>query len=335
MNRPETQNQPSVDELLLSIRQAIHGEGAVNSDTAGVLGQKMAGSTPKRSAVKSKGPTVSASMSQTRVSLQPQRKNQTSGRADRHTENFFKLRNQLQEMGAKSPHDRPAVVAAGSRSGGANGFAGILNGDTRLEDALAKLKRAGLGDGDDSDYVENQVEHSPELRSYSAEAPEAEFSEYEEVYEGQEFDDVHQYTPEIEPVENVDDSFSVLTRQKYLEPVQPQSSPEEVISVPFHQEAETRLEVLAEVPAEVMYSGQAPASHPLTSDQSAAETSAAFNRLADTIVGNATSGERSIDGITRDLLRPMLQSWLDEHLPRVVERLVREEIERVARWGGK
>jgi uncharacterized protein len=35
------------------------------------------------------------------------------------------------------------------------------------------------------------------------------------------------------------------------------------------------------------------------------------------------------------VLRPMLKSWLDEHLPQVVERLVREEIERVARRGGR
>jgi len=40
---------------------------------------------------------------------------------------------------------------------------------------------------------------------------------------------------------------------------------------------------------------------------------------------------RSYDDIAADLLRPMLQEWLDENLPTLVERLVREEIERVAR----
>ena len=40
---------------------------------------------------------------------------------------------------------------------------------------------------------------------------------------------------------------------------------------------------------------------------------------------------RSYDEIAADLLRPMLQEWLDENLPTLVERLVREEIERVAR----
>jgi cell pole-organizing protein PopZ len=31
------------------------------------------------------------------------------------------------------------------------------------------------------------------------------------------------------------------------------------------------------------------------------------------------------------MLRPMLKDWLDENLPPLVERLVREEIERVSR----
>lgn len=40
---------------------------------------------------------------------------------------------------------------------------------------------------------------------------------------------------------------------------------------------------------------------------------------------------RSFDEIAEDMMRPMLQEWLDDNLPTLVERLVREEIERVAR----
>jgi uncharacterized protein len=36
---------------------------------------------------------------------------------------------------------------------------------------------------------------------------------------------------------------------------------------------------------------------------------------------------------TREMLRPMLKQWLDDNLPIIVERLVRAEIERVARGG--
>jgi uncharacterized protein len=42
------------------------------------------------------------------------------------------------------------------------------------------------------------------------------------------------------------------------------------------------------------------------------------------------SGETSLEGLTRDLLRPMLADWLDRNLPDIVERLVKAEIARIA-----
>ncbi|WP_407864682.1 PopZ family protein [Phyllobacterium phragmitis] len=42
---------------------------------------------------------------------------------------------------------------------------------------------------------------------------------------------------------------------------------------------------------------------------------------------------RSFDEMAEEMLRPMLQEWLDNNLPGLVERLVREEIERVVRAG--
>jgi uncharacterized protein len=70
----------------------------------------------------------------------------------------------------------------------------------------------------------------------------------------------------------------------------------------------------------------------LMSDQPALAANESFNQLADTLMARAL-GERSIEDMTHDLLRGMLKNWLDDHLPTLVERLVREEIERVARRG--
>ncbi|MGB3807495.1 MAG: DUF2497 domain-containing protein [Erythrobacter sp.] len=42
------------------------------------------------------------------------------------------------------------------------------------------------------------------------------------------------------------------------------------------------------------------------------------------------SGETSLEGLTRDLLRPMLAKWLDENLPAMVEKMVQAEIARIA-----
>jgi len=44
--------------------------------------------------------------------------------------------------------------------------------------------------------------------------------------------------------------------------------------------------------------------------------------------------ERTLEEIVRDMLRPLLQDWLDGHLPGIVERLVREEIARVVGEAG-
>lgn len=41
------------------------------------------------------------------------------------------------------------------------------------------------------------------------------------------------------------------------------------------------------------------------------------------------SGETSLEGLTRDLLRPALADWLDKNLPPMVERLVAAEIARI------
>jgi uncharacterized protein len=41
-------------------------------------------------------------------------------------------------------------------------------------------------------------------------------------------------------------------------------------------------------------------------------------------------GGPTIEDLVREEIRPVLKSWLDTHLPPLVERLVRAEIERVA-----
>lgn len=40
---------------------------------------------------------------------------------------------------------------------------------------------------------------------------------------------------------------------------------------------------------------------------------------------------RTVEDLVSELIRPMLKTWLDDNLPNLVERLVREEIERVTR----
>jgi cell pole-organizing protein PopZ len=54
----------------------------------------------------------------------------------------------------------------------------------------------------------------------------------------------------------------------------------------------------------------------------------AFNSLANTVMSN---NARTLEDLVKEMLRPMLKSWLDDNLPGLVERIVKAEIERVSR----
>lgn len=44
----------------------------------------------------------------------------------------------------------------------------------------------------------------------------------------------------------------------------------------------------------------------------------------------ATVGETTIEGLVREMLKPMLREWLDAHLPAIVERIVAQEVARIS-----
>ena len=65
----------------------------------------------------------------------------------------------------------------------------------------------------------------------------------------------------------------------------------------------------------------------LLSREATAAVGSAFNTLTETVKKH----EPRLEDVVRETLRPVLKSWLDENLPRVVERMVEAEIERVTR----
>ncbi len=67
---------------------------------------------------------------------------------------------------------------------------------------------------------------------------------------------------------------------------------------------------------------------PLMSNAASVAVDSAFSSLAHTVL---TQNARTLDDLVKDMLRPMLKSWLDDNLPSLVERMVRAEIERVSR----
>jgi cell pole-organizing protein PopZ len=67
----------------------------------------------------------------------------------------------------------------------------------------------------------------------------------------------------------------------------------------------------------------------LVSETSAKAAASAFGQLSAAIAMPADG--QTLDGVVRELLRPLLKAWLDQHLPSIVEAKVAEEVERIAR----
>jgi len=72
----------------------------------------------------------------------------------------------------------------------------------------------------------------------------------------------------------------------------------------------------------------APPPQQILSHSTVSAVESAFNTLAHTVLSN---NARTLEDLVKEMLRPMLKSWLDDNLPGLVERIVKAEIERVSR----
>ena len=372
---------PSVEEMLVSIRQAIHGDNAKNVSKNNTNNNAPIPSSRARPPSK----PVSGSMRQTRVSLGETRATRISPSAKasvhNNSNNFQKLKKQLHDLDPLLGRQGTKRVAEDRARGSANGFAGILNGDVKLEEALAKLERAGLGqehsltdqadalsqieppqmrgveddgiDEYDFDHQHNDVvsaevpvEVAPVVEptySDAPTAPELRQSDYED-YEPTYREELYEPAPVAPPIAAAPLAPPPAPHQpSYGYTQEPQAQPLQTRPQMYN---ETYAEPVPEAPQQIpvapmpvapviAHQDLAHMSTGLTSPQNAQVASDAFATLAETIMHQASIGNRSIDDLTKELLHPMLKGWLDENLPRMVERLIREEIERVARGGAR
>lgn len=103
------------------------------------------------------------------------------------------------------------------------------------------------------------------------------------------------------------------------EPIEPETSE-------THSEMSESQTMTAPAPKPVEYSGD----DKLISADAGASVANAFSALTHTIL---SQNARTLDDLVSDMLQPMLKEWLDENLPTLVERLVKQEIDRMARGG--
>ena len=67
----------------------------------------------------------------------------------------------------------------------------------------------------------------------------------------------------------------------------------------------------------------------IVSADAAAASRQALSSLSRLIVKPDIAGADTLEGLVREMLKPMLKDWLDAHLPEIVERVVAQEVARI------
>lgn len=99
----------------------------------------------------------------------------------------------------------------------------------------------------------------------------------------------------------------------------------------FADREEPRAERAAEAPREEPVPAFAERkAETILSDRAAEATRGSLEALSRLVVRPETPGSDTLEGLVADMLRPMLRDWLDANLPKIVERMVQREIERIA-----
>ena len=106
---------------------------------------------------------------------------------------------------------------------------------------------------------------------------------------------------------------------------EPESVPETVAAV----DEEDILELTEKSP-ESSSEDAAPAPFALVSPNAEVASRSALDALSALIVKPDVYGTDTLEGLVREMLRPMLKEWLDANLPQVVEGLVSKEIARIS-----
>jgi cell pole-organizing protein PopZ len=96
----------------------------------------------------------------------------------------------------------------------------------------------------------------------------------------------------------------------------------------FTDTAAARQRQRAFEPPPALETPQAQPAQAILSHSTVSAVESAFNTLAHTVLSN---NARTLEDLVKEMLRPMLKSWLDDNLPGLVERIVKAEIERVSR----
>jgi uncharacterized protein len=129
------------------------------------------------------------------------------------------------------------------------------------------------------------------------------------------------------------------SKRAVVAPVSPVAAPAQPAEPDILELTETLVEetvapVAAAMPAPSAPDPVAPtAAATLTSAATLSASRSSIAALSALIVKPDVAGDDTLEGLVRDMLKPMLTQWLDARLPDIVERLVAQEIKRITDRG--
>jgi cell pole-organizing protein PopZ len=141
--------------------------------------------------------------------------------------------------------------------------------------------------------------------------------------------------PEPEPVAAAPEPEPVVEAAPELVAAEPEpaAAPEEE-ELELTEKVETHgdLDIYTAPPEPEPAPQLVPAASPvdsLVSDRAASAAASSFGQLSAAIA--MPRGDHTLEDVVRDMLRPLLQQWLDDNLPGIVQNAVEAEVERIAR----
>ncbi|NQY98591.1 MAG: DUF2497 domain-containing protein [Henriciella sp.] len=172
------------------------------------------------------------------------------------------------------------------------------------EDVLAAISQS-MEDVTDELELEAADEPVTEDEPFEFEVEEDSFESFaEEAFEG------------VEDFAEAEDSFQPVEEETLVMEAAPEPEPAPEIAL----EEETPMSAK---PA------------PLTDTATVTAAAGALGKLLENVeFGEEAGGTTTIEGLVREMMRPMLKEWLDENLPGIVEKHVEAEVQRIARMAG-
>jgi cell pole-organizing protein PopZ len=185
---------------------------------------------------------------------------------------------------------------------------GVVANEPSMEDILSSIKRI-IADGSDRPQTPKGARRRPAAVADGAPdepGPAANGDEAEEESAVLELTDALGEEDIAPPV-----PVSVTPATAMPAPVEPESPP----AVP---------------PAvQVSFGAESPLDPGIISDRSAQAARQSLSHLSSLLVRPEEGESNTLEGLVREMLKPMLKQWLDERLPEIVEVMVKKEIDRI------